>query len=143
MQEIIIQAYLNSPFRTHTQLGYFLRIIIQSFSVVYKLSYFKKEYFNLLFDINLYYRDFKILKNIINSCVSKRNRNLFRENSEVLILVENVLKNMTTFLKFLKCFQSELAVIKLFISTTKLLVQSVVYTYQYKLNFNLLYTILF
>jgi len=53
MQEIIIQAYLNSPFRTHTQLGYFLRIIIQSFSVVYKLSYFKIIYFNLIFDIRL------------------------------------------------------------------------------------------
>jgi len=49
------------------------------------------------------------------------------KNSDVLIWVENVLKNRTTFLK-LKC--CELAVLTLYISTNKLLVQSAVYIYQ-------------
>jgi len=50
---------------------------------------------------------------------------LHRENSDVLIWVENVLKNVFIWLN-----QVESALLTLYISTNKLLVQSVVYTYQ-------------
>jgi len=59
--------------------------------------------------------------------------NVHLKNSYVLIWVEIVPKNITTFFKltiFSMCSnQVELAVLTLFISTTKLLVQSVVSTY--------------
>jgi len=50
---------------------------------------------------------------------------LHRENSDVLIWVEKVLKNVFIWLN-----QVESALFTLYISTSKLLVQSVVYTYQ-------------
>jgi len=53
-----------------------------------------------------------------------------RENFDVLIWVENVLKNRTTYLSW-KCFYFvKLAVFKFIVCTKKLWVQSLVHTYQ-------------